>query len=67
MIAKIFAIVDALTSKRPYKEPFSLEKSMQIMNEGSRNHFDPPIIKIHYIFYASDFNYFSSYKNYLVC
>ena len=45
--AKIFAAIDvfdALTSKRPYKEPFSFEKSMQIINEGRGNHFDPVIL-----------------------
>lgn len=45
--AKIFSAVDvfdALTSKRPYKEPFSFEKSIQIINEGSEDHFDPIIL-----------------------
>jgi len=42
--ARIFAIVDvfdALTSKRPYKEPFSLDKAISILSEGSGSHFDP--------------------------
>ena len=46
--AKIFAIADvfdALTSKRPYKKPFSLEKSMEIIKEGSGSHFDPELVK----------------------
>jgi len=45
--AKIFSAVDvfdALTSKRPYKEPFSFEKSMEIINEGRGEHFDPVVI-----------------------
>jgi HD-GYP domain-containing protein (c-di-GMP phosphodiesterase class II) len=45
--ARIFAAVDvfdALTSKRPYKEPFSFDKSMRILNEGRGEHFDPAII-----------------------
>lgn len=45
--AKIFAVTDvfdALTSKRPYKDPFSFEKSMEIINEGRGSHFDPVII-----------------------
>lgn len=44
--ARIFAIVDvfdALTSKRPYKEPFGYEKTMQIIEEGIGSHFDPQI------------------------
>ena len=47
--ARIFAIVDvfdALTSKRPYKDPFSIEKSFKILNEGSGKHFDPHILKV---------------------
>jgi HD-GYP domain-containing protein (c-di-GMP phosphodiesterase class II) len=47
--ARIFAIADvfdALTSKRPYKEPFSYEKSIEILLEGSGSHFDPHLMKI---------------------
>lgn len=47
--AKIFAVIDvfdALTSRRPYKEPFTFEKSMQIVNEGRENHFDPAILDV---------------------
>ncbi|MHC1712894.1 MAG: HD-GYP domain-containing protein [Solidesulfovibrio sp.] len=46
--ARIFSIVDvfdALTSKRPYKEAFSYEKSVAILREGSGLHFDPDILK----------------------
>lgn len=46
--ARIFAIVDvfdALTSERPYKKPFSLEKSLMILREGSGSHFDPHLLK----------------------
>ncbi|MCF6248357.1 MAG: HD-GYP domain-containing protein [Desulfobacula sp.] len=42
--AKIFAICDvfdALTSKRPYKNPFPIEQSLAIMKEDSEKHFDP--------------------------
>lgn len=45
--ARIFALIDvfdALTSKRPYKEPFTFEKSMNIVNEGKGTHFDPVIL-----------------------
>lgn len=45
--ARIFAIVDvfdALTSKRPYKEPFSFDKAMGILRESSGSHFDPALI-----------------------
>jgi len=46
--ARIFAIADvfdALTSKRPYKEQLSLETSMEILQQGSGNHFDPVLLE----------------------
>ena len=47
-IARIFAIVDvfdALTSKRPYKEPFSYEKTVSILQESSGTHFDAKLLE----------------------
>ncbi len=44
--ARLFAIVDvfdALTTRRPYKEPRSLEESLQIMRHDNGRHFDPAI------------------------
>lgn len=43
-IVAIADVFDALTSKRPYKEPFSLEKSIAILEEGRGNHFDPAVV-----------------------
>ena len=43
-IAAIADVFDALTSKRPYKEPFSLEKSYAIIREGRGSHFDPDVV-----------------------
>ncbi len=43
-ITRIFSIADvfdALTCHRPYKEPFSFEKTMDILIAGRGNHFDP--------------------------
>ena len=48
MNARIFAIADvfdALTSKRPYKEPMSFDKAMSILQEGRGSHFDPDILQ----------------------
>jgi HD-GYP domain-containing protein (c-di-GMP phosphodiesterase class II) len=45
--ARIFAIVDvfdALTSRRPYKEPLPFEETMQILEEGRETHFDPELL-----------------------
>ncbi len=36
---------DALTSKRPYKEPFPHEKSRDIILEAAESHFDPDVIE----------------------
>jgi putative two-component system response regulator len=43
-IAAIADVFDALTSKRPYKEPFSVEKSLAIIQEGRGSHFDPDVV-----------------------
>lgn len=42
-ITAIADVFDALTSKRPYKEAFSLDKSLDIIKEGRGNHFDPDV------------------------
>jgi HD-GYP domain-containing protein (c-di-GMP phosphodiesterase class II) len=45
--ARIFAIADvfdALTSRRPYKEAFSLEESVEILKKGRGVHFDPILL-----------------------
>ena len=47
--ARIFAVIDvfdALTSKRPYKEPFSVETSIGIIRESIGSHFDPEIAEL---------------------
>jgi putative nucleotidyltransferase with HDIG domain len=47
--ARIFAIADvfdALTSRRPYKEPFSFEETMQILEQGRGTHFDPTLLDL---------------------
>ncbi len=45
--ARIMAVADvfdALVSRRSYKEPFSFEKAMSIIDEESGTHFDPIIV-----------------------
>ncbi len=47
--ARIFAIADvfdALTSRRPYKEPFSFDATMKIMKQGRGEHFDPHLLEL---------------------
>jgi len=43
-ITAIADVFDALTSKRRYKEPFSVEKSLAIIREGRGSHFDPDVV-----------------------
>ncbi len=43
-IVAIGDVYDALTSRRPYKEPFSHEKAMAIILEGKGKHFDPDVV-----------------------
>jgi len=43
-IAAIADVFDALTSRRAYKEPFSVERSLSIIREGRGTHFDPEVV-----------------------
>ena len=43
-IVAIGDVFDALTSKRPYKEAFSVEKSLKIIEESRGTHFDPRVV-----------------------
>ncbi|MBR4759127.1 MAG: HD domain-containing protein, partial [Lachnospiraceae bacterium] len=46
--ARIMAIADvfdALVSRRSYKEPFTFEKAMEIIQEGAGSHFDPNAVR----------------------
>jgi putative two-component system response regulator len=45
-IMAIADVYDALRSKRPYKEAFSHEKSVEIIRESSGSHFDPEVVKV---------------------
>ncbi len=47
LIARIFSIADAfdaLTSRRPYKEPFEYEQAMGILRQGRGRRFDPELL-----------------------
>ena len=48
LVARIFAIIDvfdALLNARPYKKAFSLEETLEILQDGSSTHFDPEILE----------------------
>ena len=42
-IVSIADVFDALTSKRPYKEAFSIEKAIGIISSEIGTHFDPDV------------------------
>lgn len=43
-IAAVADVFDALVSKRPYKEAFSVEKSLSIIKGGRGGHFDSEVV-----------------------
>jgi putative two-component system response regulator len=44
-IVSIADVFDALTSKRPYKDPFSIEKAVDIIEKEKGQHFDPGAVR----------------------
>ena len=44
-IVALADVFDALTSKRAYKEKFSMEETLKIIREGVGKHFDPKVGK----------------------
>ncbi|MBY0432286.1 MAG: HD domain-containing protein [Rhodospirillales bacterium] len=47
VVARIFAIADvfdALTSRRPYKDPIALDPAMEIIRSSAGSHFDPKLV-----------------------
>ncbi|MBU0728926.1 MAG: response regulator [Proteobacteria bacterium] len=45
-ISAICDVFDALTSDRPYKNAFTVEKALEIMREGHGTHFDAPLLDL---------------------
>ena len=43
-IMSVVDVYDALTSQRPYKKPFTHERSMEIIREGKGTQFDPDLV-----------------------
>ncbi len=42
-IVAIADVFDAVTSKRPYKDPFPENEALKIIGDGAGNHFDPDV------------------------
>ncbi len=45
-IVAIADVFDALTSVRPYKQPFSFDKSVEIIKKDAGTHFDPHLVHL---------------------
>jgi putative two-component system response regulator len=45
-VVAIADVFDALTSRRPYKEAWSLEKTFNFLSENAGTHFDPELVEI---------------------
>jgi len=45
-ICALVDVFDALTTKRPYKEPWPLEKALSFLQDGAGSHFDPDLVDV---------------------
>jgi putative two-component system response regulator len=45
-ITAIADVFDAVTSNRPYRAPFQVERALHIIREGRRSHFDPEVVDV---------------------
>lgn len=45
-LAALADVYDALTSKRPYKEAWSIERAASVIHEGAGKHFDPGLMSL---------------------
>lgn len=43
-VTAIADVFDALTTRRPYKEPFAVDKAFEIVREGREKHFHPEVV-----------------------
>ncbi|QEP44572.1 response regulator [Ectothiorhodospiraceae bacterium BW-2] len=44
-IVAVADVFDALTTRRPYKEPWPLEKAVELLQDQAGEHFDPQLVK----------------------
>ena len=61
-ICAVADVFDALTSKRPYKEPYSNDEALKIMRDGRGTHFDPRILDIFFQNLAEIFTVRGTYR-----
>ncbi|MFO7773559.1 MAG: response regulator [Dehalococcoidia bacterium] len=62
-IVAIADVFDALTSLRPYKGPFSVKESLDIVREGRGNHFDPDVVDAFFAIQDEILSIKEEYKN----
>jgi putative two-component system response regulator len=62
-IVALADVFDALTSKRPYKEAFSIEKSYRIIEQGRGNHFDPDVVDAFFLIQDQILNIKDKYQD----
>ena len=43
-ITAVCDVFDAISTKRPYKEAYPIERCLKIIFEGSGSHFDPEVV-----------------------
>jgi hypothetical protein len=44
-IVAVADVFDALTSRRPYKEPYEIERAVEIIEKDGGKHFDPKVVQ----------------------
>ncbi len=62
-IVAIADVFDALTTRRPYKEPFSLEKAYSIIRDGKGTHFNPDVVDAFFATEAEILRIMEEYKD----
>lgn len=62
-IVAIADVFDALASKRPYKDPWPVEKIIKVMNEDAGSHFDPALIETFNNILPTFFEILETYKD----
>ncbi|MEA1968000.1 MAG: response regulator [Thermodesulfobacteriota bacterium] len=45
-IAALADVFDALTSRRPYKNPYPIDKTLEIIKQGNNTHFEPKLVDL---------------------
>ncbi len=62
-IVAIADVFDALTTKRPYKEPFTFDETFAYLIEGKGQHFDPYIIDLLIAHKSELYNMYQKFMN----